>query len=215
MARRKRNAKIRLSLGTKGRCLAAGIMMVLLIFLMAVLARRFAPLSNTDRQQFDAIIVLGTPADVDGNPTPTQLSAVTEAVHEYERGVAPRLIVTGGAVHGRYVEATVMARVAQAQGIPSSALWIEPRAHDTIQNACYSEHILAEHGLRSAEIVSSVSHLPRAALIFNRLPMEWRTHAAPALTAYAANADRAAEAVEILKTVRYLVWGRWMEGCTP
>jgi hypothetical protein len=49
-------------------------------------------------------------ADSDGNPTPTQLARVTEAVHEYERGVAPRLILTGGAVLNRFVEARVMAR---------------------------------------------------------------------------------------------------------
>ena len=68
------------------------------------------------------IIVLGTPADRDGNPRPKQLARVTEAVREYKRGVAPRLILTGGAVQNRFVEAQVMARAAEAQGIPESAL---------------------------------------------------------------------------------------------
>ena len=67
------------------------------------------------------------PADSDGNPTPTQLARVTEAVHEYKRGVAPQLILSGGAVTNRFVEARVMARSAEAQGIPDSAILMNPR----------------------------------------------------------------------------------------
>ena len=85
----------------------------------AAVERHLAPTSNTSLTRFDAIIVLGTPADDDGNPTPYQLASVTEAVHEYSRGIAPRLILTGGAAHNRFVEARVMARTAEAQGIPS------------------------------------------------------------------------------------------------
>ena len=87
---------------------------------------------------------------------------MTEGVREYERGVAPRLILTGGAAHNQFVEARVMARTAEAQGIPASAIFVEPEARDTIQNACYSVRIMKAHGWRSAEVVSSASHLPRA-----------------------------------------------------
>ena len=76
------------------------------------------------------------PADADGNPSPTQLARVTEAVHEYERGVAPRIIFTGGAVANRFVEAQVMARTAEAQGIPASAVLEDPAARDTMENTC-------------------------------------------------------------------------------
>ena len=171
------------------------------------------PAGNTQRQSFDAIIVLGTPADSDGNPTPELLDRITEGVHEYERGIAPRLIVTGAAAHNRFVEADVMARVAEAQGVPAAQILEEPRALDTIQNACYSARILENHGWHSAEVVSSAAHLARAAIIFSHLPLEWRTHAAPGnLTpGYWSNA---ATLVEVLKTARYLVWSRWVESCT-
>ena len=36
-------------------------------------------------------------------PTPEQLARVTEAVREYERGVAPRLLFTGGPAHNQFV----------------------------------------------------------------------------------------------------------------
>ncbi len=185
------------------------------ILAWAVLARRFAPQSNTARDSFDAIIVLGYPADADGNPTPIQLARVTEAVQEYERGAAPRLIVTGGAVANRYVEAQVMARTAEAQGVPASAIFMEPHARDTIQNACYSVRLMKTHGWASAEVVSSPSHLPRVGLIFSRLPIEWRVHAAPPLEPLSADARHAAAALETLKTIRYLLWARWHEQCTP
>jgi uncharacterized SAM-binding protein YcdF (DUF218 family) len=181
----------------------------------AAIARQLAPASNTSLTRFDAIIVLGVPADADGNPTPLQLASVTEGVHEYERGVAPRLILTGGAAANRFVEARVMAQTAHAQGIPKSAIFVEPEAMDTIQNACYAERIMRAHGWRSAEVVSSASHLPRAGLIFSRLPLEWRTHAAPPLEPESAANFSAATSVETLKTMRYLIWARWAERCEP
>jgi len=181
----------------------------------AVLARQFAPHSNTGLQRFDAIIVLGYPADSDGNPTPEQLARVSEAVHEYERGVAPRLIVSGAAAHNGFVEAEVMARTARAQGIPDSAVVVEPEARDTIQNACYSVRIMQQQGWRSAEVVSSEAHLPRAGLIFSHLPVDWRTHAAPPMGQPSDLRTAVEEALETVKTARYLLFTSWAERCQP
>lgn len=195
--------------------LLAALFLALCLVGWGVVARLLAPTSNTALTRFDAIIVLGNPADSDGNPTPEQLARVTEGVREYERGVAPRLILTGGAAHNQFVEARVMARSAEAEGIPASAIFIEPDAKNTIQNACYSVRIMKAHGWRSAEVVSSASHLPRAGLIFSKLPIEWRTHAAALLEPQAAAYQWAASSVEALKTLRYLIWARWTESCEP
>lgn len=203
------------TLGLRTKLLLASVVVILTLFLWAFLARHFALHSNTAATRFDAIIVLGTPADDDGNPTPTQLSRVTEAVHEYERGIAPRLILTGGAAHNKYVEAKVMAKVAEAQGIPASAIFLEPNAQDTLQNACYSVRIMKEHDWHSAEVISSPSHLPRAGLIFDRLPIEWRTHPAPPQSSEDSNIESAAGSIEILKTLRLLLYERWTESCKP
>ncbi|MGA7858629.1 MAG: YdcF family protein [Terracidiphilus sp.] len=181
----------------------------------AVIARQSAPSSNTNLTRFDAIIVLGSPADSDGNPTPEQLARVAEGVREYERDVAPRLIFTGGPAHNHFVEAEVMARAAEAQGIPKSAIFVEPEAKDTIQNACFSVRIMKAHGWRSAEVVSNPIHLPRAGIIFNRMPMEWRAHAAPPMEPVSPTNSAAAATLETLKTLRYLVYGNWAEQCAP
>ncbi len=201
------------------RWILAGALALAAIVLWAVLARALAPVGNTTASRFDAIIVLGTPSDSDGNPTPRQLARVTEAVREYDRGVAPRLILTGGAAHDHFVEAESMARVAQAQGVPASAIYLEPQALDTLQNACYSARILHQHGWTSAEVVSSPYHLPRAGILFSHLPaqlrFDWHTHAAPPLEPYSAAMRWTIDAIETVKTARYLVYARWAESCSP
>ena len=202
-------------LGWTGRLFLASSTLVLALLAWAAVARELAPTSNTSLTHFDAIIVLGAPADTDGNPSPIQLARVTEAVHEYERGVAPRLIVSGGIDADRPVEAVVMARTAEAQGIPASAIFQEGQARDTIQNGCYSVRIMQSHGWHSAEVVSSGNHLPRAGLIFSQLPVEWRTHAAPPLEHESSLRWVRHNASETLKTLRYLVWARWVDNCTP
>ena len=203
----------RRQLGWLGRGILACAAVILGLLAWAAVERAVAPKGNTTQDSFDVLIVLGNPADADGNPSPSQLSRVTEAVHEYERGAAPRILFTGGAVHNRFVEAQVMARTAEAQGIPASAVLEDPAARDTMENTCNALKIMRSHGWESAEVISSPSHLPRAGLILSRLPMKWRVDAAPALGPAGAGATVEQTAIEILKTVHYLVWSRQMERC--
>jgi uncharacterized SAM-binding protein YcdF (DUF218 family) len=202
-------------LGWKGSLILALSVIVAGLFAWAAIARHLAPTSNTSRNHFDAIIVLGTAVDMDGNPSPGLQARVTESVREYERGVAPRLILSGGVEPNHFVEAKVMARTAEAEGIPESAIVQEARSKDTIQNGCYSMRIMESHGWHSAEVISSASHLPRAGLIFDQLPLEWRTHAAPPIQHEFVLASGYAVALETLKTVRYLLWAHRTERCEP
>ena len=202
-------------LSWKTRVVLISALVVAVLILWATIARHNAPTSNTALTRFDAIIVLGSPADRDGDPTPTQLARVTEGVREYERGVAPRLILTGGATRFGFVEAKVMARTAEAQGIPASAILMEDHAKDTIQNACYATRIMENHGWHSAEVVSSDYHLPRAAMIFGRLPLEWRMHTAPPVEPISTFRKVFMPIRETLATVRYIAWAHATETCEP
>lgn len=212
---RKTASRRRKGWGWKVRLILLSGLVVLGLAGWATLARKLAPTSNTSLTHFDTIIVLGAPADDDGNPTPTELARVTEAVHEYERGVAPRIIFTGGATNLHFVEAQVMARTAEAQGIPEQAVFVEGQARDTIHNACYSMRIMQAHGWHSAEVISSDFHLPRAGMIFDRLPIEWRAHAAPAVEPASPFRAVVTPLIETLSTIRYLVWAREWERCEP
>jgi len=141
------------------------------------------PTHNTTATRFDAIVVLGTPSKPDGTPSPEQRERVLEGVREYKAGVAPRLIMTGGAAHNSLVEAHTMAIYAESQGVPASDVIEEGQAQNTVQNMYYSTTIMHQHGWSSAEIVSSPYHLGRTSLIMNalntrqpELSIDWRTH---------------------------------------
>jgi uncharacterized SAM-binding protein YcdF (DUF218 family) len=198
----------------RARILLASTALVAGLLAWAVLARVFAPIGNTQADHVDAIVVLGARLDGDGNPRPALQARITEAVREYERGVAPRLIVTGGP-DGNFTQAAVMARIAESQGIPASAVFLEPGAENTIENACFSARLMKSHGWTSAEIVSSASHLPRAGLIFSRMPIAWRAHAAPPIEPQSGFTSGAAQTGEILHTLYYLVYSNWADRCSP
>jgi uncharacterized SAM-binding protein YcdF (DUF218 family) len=106
---------------------------------------------------------------------------VLEGVRELRAGVAKHMIVTGGAAHNQFYEADCMRRTAIEQGVPPDAVVEERQAQDTIQNIWFSKQIMDAHGWRSAEVVSSPSHLPRTALILEHYTGKdafgWKTHA--------------------------------------
>jgi uncharacterized SAM-binding protein YcdF (DUF218 family) len=140
---------------------------------------RDEPTANTAHTRFDIILVLGTPALQDGTPSPVQRSRVLEGVRQWKMGAAPRLVMSGGPAHNQWVESDTMAKLAESQGVPASDVFEERQAHDTIQNIYYTVQIMQAHGWKSAEVVSTWSHLPRAAMILQHFPIEWRTQAAP------------------------------------
>jgi uncharacterized SAM-binding protein YcdF (DUF218 family) len=144
----------------------------------AVTLYQTIPTHNTNVTHFDTIIVLGTPANPDGTPSPEQRERTLEGFREYKDGIAPHLILSGGPAHNQYVEAHVMAALAIAQGVPENAVIEEAQAQNTLQNIFYSNRIMQDHHWTSAEVVSSPSHLPRTALILQHYGMAWRTHAA-------------------------------------
>jgi len=212
-ATRRRPSRRRL--GWRSILVVAGVGFVAFSLIWAMIARALAPTGNTAASRLDTLIVLGVPADKDGNPRPAMLSRMNEAVSEYERGVAPRMILTGGFDGRRFREALVMARVAQAQGVPASAIFVESEANDTIQNACYSARIMKAHNWRSAEVIASSKQLPRAGIVFSHLPIEWRSHVAPAMLPQPTIDAAYDEFLETLKTARYLLYARRTESCSP
>lgn len=150
--------------------------------LVPTISYRTIPNHNTNLAHFDTLIVLGHPADKNGAPDPEMRERVEEAVREYRAGVAPSIIMSGAAAHNSYVEGEVMAALAEREGVPASAVLVEPQAKDTIQNIWYSRLIMKQKGWNSAEVISSSYHLPRTGLILQHynqgeLAFQWRTHA--------------------------------------
>jgi uncharacterized SAM-binding protein YcdF (DUF218 family) len=155
------------------------VALVVLVIAGAALVYRSIPSANTGLTHFDTIIVLGTPANLDGTPSPEQRERTLEGIRQFKAGIAPHLIFTGGPAHNHFVEAHTMAALALAQGVPPNAIIEEGQAQNTVQNIFYSQRIMAAQGWTSAEVVSSPSHLPRTALILKHFSMQWSTHPAP------------------------------------
>ena len=157
--------------------LGAGVAIVLAAIVLPVYLT--IPRCNNPDSQVDALLVLGTPTEMDGTLTAAQRWRVDEAIREYRAGRARYILFTGGPTNHGFVEADTMARYALQQGIPSSALLEERRAMTTVENIRDSQVILDAHGLKRVEVISSAEHLPRAALLLERSHLLWQTHAAP------------------------------------
>jgi uncharacterized SAM-binding protein YcdF (DUF218 family) len=137
------------------------------------------PMQDTQQSQFDVILVLGNPASEDGTLAPIGESRLREALELYRAGVAPRLLLTGGAVKNRFVESDVMRQFVLSQGVPASAVLTEGQSRNTIQNAYFAYKIMQAHDWTSALVVTSPTHVRRASLIFMRYPLAWRMQVAP------------------------------------
>jgi uncharacterized SAM-binding protein YcdF (DUF218 family) len=183
------------------------IILVIVTLVGATISYRTIPTGNAILPQFDAIIVLGTPANPDGTPSPEQRERTLEGIREYKEGIAPHLIFTGAAAHNQFVEAHVMAVLALSRGVPPDAIIEEDRAQNTVQNIFYSRQIMSNSGWNSAEIVSSPSHLPRTGLILEHYPIQWSTHPAPWPPEYSMWQRAAHYAVEAEYCLRLRLFG--------
>lgn len=118
----------------------------------------------------DAIVVLGNrPAvDAQGRIAPELERRTRRGVELFHRGLAPRLMVTGGE-SGGVVEADVMARYAESLGVPRASIVRERRARDTAENALFSVRALCGEDTActpSVIVVTSPHHLRRAVELF-------------------------------------------------
>lgn len=161
------------------RALAVFGFLVLASTLIAILTFETVPTRNCKRTHFDTIIVLGSPALLSGQPSLEERSRVLEGIKEFKDGRADHMLFTGGAAQNQFVEAQVMARLAESEGVPAGAILVEGQAQNTIQNIYFSYQIMEQKGWTSAEVVSSPSHLPRAALILEHYHFQWQEHVAP------------------------------------
>lgn len=157
---------------------------VALVFLLPVgaaifWAYRTVPLRNNDDPQVDALLVLGSPTEIDGTLTAAQRWRMDEAIREYRAGRAPHIVISGGRTSRSYIEAQTMGDYAVRQGIPARAIVEEGSSTTTLQNIRNSQRILEARGWRRVEVISSPEHLPRAALMLRSTDLLWQMHAAP------------------------------------
>lgn len=119
---------------------------------------------------YDAIVVAGCRVDPDGTPSPALAHRVALAVELHRKGLAPRVVFTGGlddavraADPNGPTEARAAARYARDLGLPKRAVVLEERSTSTLENATFAAELLPATRVL---VVTDAYHVFRARRVF-------------------------------------------------
>jgi uncharacterized SAM-binding protein YcdF (DUF218 family) len=116
----------------------------------------------------DAIVVLGA-AQYAGRPSPVLKARLDHAVSLWKRGLAPRLVLTGGRGTGDTIsEADVGRRYAMRAGVADSAILLENEGRTTTASIEAVAGIMQEEHLERAILVSDPFHMLRLQILAQR-----------------------------------------------
>jgi len=112
-------------------------------------------------QPADAIIVLGA-AEYRGRPSPVLEARLNHALFLYLKGMAPRIITTGGAGGDPvFTEGSVGRAYLTKHGVPPEAVVVEREGESTAQSVAAVVEIMRRMNLKSAIVVSDGYHIFR------------------------------------------------------
>ena len=146
------------------------LLLVVLFWLVGVAAYITWVGQRDDARPADAIIVLGAAA-YDAKPSPVFEERIRHGIDLYRRGLAPKLIFTGGygGVGARFSESQVARRYALRQGVPDKAILIESLSRNTHDNLRQASLLMQQHQLHDVIVVSDPLHMARALRISKEL----------------------------------------------
>src|SRR5271170_6084647 len=114
-----------------------------------------------EAQPADAIIVLGA-AEYRGHPSPVLEARLNHALILYLKGLAPRVITTGGAGGDPvFTEGSVGRAYLTQHGVPPEAVVVEREGESTAQSVAAVAEIMRRMSLGSAIVVSDGYHIFR------------------------------------------------------
>lgn len=120
----------------------------------------------------DAIVVLGA-AQYAGRPSPVLKARLDHALDLWKRGLAKRLVLTGGRGTGDTIsEAAVGRRYALKAGVADSAILLENEGRTTNASFAAVAQIMAEEQLERAILVSDPFHMLRLQILARRFGVE-------------------------------------------
>ena len=155
---------------------ALALLSLWLVSLVAVLVWE----RRDDARPSSAIVVLGA-AQYVGRPSPVLRARLDHAIELWRRGLAPRLILTGGVGEGDTTsEAAVGRRYAQQHGVPDTALVIEPHGRTTSESMGEVAALLRAEQQRSVILVSDPFHMLRLSILARRYGLS--PHTSPTRT---------------------------------
>ena len=115
----------------------------------------------TEQPKVDAIVVLGA-AEYRGRPSPVLEARLNHALFLYLKGLAPRIITTGGAGGDPvFTESTVARAYLARHGVPAEAIVVENEGESTAHSIVAVSEIMRRMNLKSAIVVSDGYHIYR------------------------------------------------------
>jgi uncharacterized SAM-binding protein YcdF (DUF218 family) len=124
-----------------------------------------------EAQRADAIIVLGA-AQYEGRPSPVLKARLDHAAALWARGLAPRMIVTGGrGVGDTTSEAAVGMHYLVQHGVPADSIAMDIEGLTTSQSMLAVRRVLAREAYPAVILVSDPFHMLRLAILARRLHM--------------------------------------------
>lgn len=128
----------------------------------------------------DAIVVLGGATRPQRYPRPwvdllEEGDRIVHGARLFQQKKAPLLIMSGGRIDWKAngaSESADMANIAQAMGVPSSAILQDPTSLNTYENAVNVKQILQQRGINRVLLVTSAMHMPRSIAIFRKQGIE-------------------------------------------
>jgi uncharacterized SAM-binding protein YcdF (DUF218 family) len=145
-------------------CSALAVLAAWLIALGAVIAWG----SRNRAKASDAIVVLGA-AQYWGKPSPVLRARLDHAVVLWRRGMAPRMILTGGVGVGDTTsEAAVSRKYVMGAGVPDSAILLETSGRTTRESLKSVALMMKSRDDRKVILVSDPFHMLRLDILARR-----------------------------------------------
>lgn len=125
------------------------------------------------------LILLGFPTTNSGTVSSLLKSRLDTGVKLYQQKNITKIIVTGGAISNKFVEAEVMASYCIKNGVETTDIIIEPNAKNTFENARLSFEKARYINYTDTIIVTSEFHTKRTHYFFSRYFKDITVIAAP------------------------------------
>ena len=161
-----------MTLGRFVRRLIAAVIAAVVLIWIAVVMLVVAEGRGDEARAAAAIVVMGA-AQYDGRPSPVLRARLDHALELWRRGMAPKLVLTGGrGIGDTLTEAEVGRRYVMRRGVPDSAILVETEGRTTIQSLRGVSALLNPPERPAVIVVSDPFHMLRLSILARRLGFE-------------------------------------------
>ncbi|HVE47356.1 MAG TPA: YdcF family protein [Acidimicrobiales bacterium] len=160
--------------------LLAALVALVVLYLGLTFVQVWQAAGRDQARPAQAIVVFGA-AQYDGRPSPVLRARLDHALALYERGLAEKVVVTGGRRAGdRFTEASASAAYLRRRGVPESALLREVSGRSSWQSLASAARFLKRRDppITKVLLVSDGYHAARIAAIADELGLD--AHTSPA-----------------------------------